>query len=175
MATVEQRRLDFYLPWLLHRSNKCKYSCPSSWQVLSHMRRSCGTAGECKMLLNKLLCDRSRGQQFCSCWALLHTHCSWSSSLGEKSWLAHLLFKPVTYTRPLSSKDCHPKPVKFSMSFQRDRQRETHWLIDWLRFSGRGKDVGWKILLSKNHIPPPFLMYPQIKLSMVQKATSSNS
>ena len=55
--SLTKASMDFYLPGSLHKSSKCKHSCPSSWQVLSHTRRSCGAAGECKMLLNKLLCD----------------------------------------------------------------------------------------------------------------------
>ena len=55
--SLTKASMDFYLPGFLHKSSKCKHSCPSSWQVLSHTRRSCGAAGECKMLLNKLLCD----------------------------------------------------------------------------------------------------------------------
>lgn len=85
------------------------------------------------------------------------THpCSWSSSLGEKSWLAHLLFKPVTYTWPWGLKDCHLTPVKFFLSFERDTDRGTDSLLVWFRLSGRGRSVGWKIMLTKNNIPPFF-------------------
>ena len=117
------------------------------------------------------------GQHFCSCCALLHTHRSWSCSLGERAWLAHLVFQASDLHMTLELRILSSKPVKLSLSFEGERDRQT--LIDWFRLTGRGCFIGWKILFNNNNNKNPFLLFknlPTVKiyLFMVQAAQAQS-
>lgn len=105
------------------------------------------------------------GQQFCSCWDLLHAHAlqaaAWEKRVGlliccSSQWPTHDL--------ELERLSSEASEVLHKLW---ERDRETDSLLGWFRLSGRRRFVGWKISLTKNNITLFFLfkkIYPKMKL-----------